>query len=79
VLSKRKNRFTQTETGRRKDREIREISVEEITKRVKGPQGLGGRITALDVHIETYPIHIGSLPVAVNLQCHYHRHKEAPL
>ena len=41
-----------------------------------GPQGLGGRITALAVHIETYPTHIGSLPVAVNLQCHCHRHKE---
>jgi fumarate hydratase subunit alpha len=42
-----------------------------------GPQGLGGRITALAVHIETYPTHIGSLPVAVNLQCHSHRCKSA--
>ena len=41
-----------------------------------GPQGMGGSVTALDVHIETYPTHIGSLPVAVNLQCHCHRHKE---
>lgn len=39
-----------------------------------GPLGLGGRITALDVHIETYPCHIASLPVAVNLQCHASRH-----
>lgn len=44
-----------------------------------GPQGLGGRITALAVHIETFPTHIGSLPVAVNLQCHSHRHKTALL
>ncbi len=41
-----------------------------------GPQGMGGSVTALDVHIETYPTHIGSLPVAVNLQCHCHRHRE---
>ncbi|MBN1999603.1 fumarate hydratase [candidate division KSB1 bacterium] len=40
-----------------------------------GPQGLGGRLTALAVHIETYPCHIASLPVAVNLQCHAARHK----
>lgn len=44
-----------------------------------GPQGLGGTITALDVHIETYPTHIASIPVAVNFQCHCNRHKEAVL
>ncbi|QJA05752.1 fumarate hydratase [Thermosulfurimonas marina] len=38
-----------------------------------GPLGLGGRTTALAVHIETQPSHIASLPVAVNLQCHAHR------
>lgn len=42
-----------------------------------GPQGLGGRITALAVHIETYPTHIATLPVAVNLNCHASRHSEA--
>jgi len=41
-----------------------------------GPMGLGGRVTALDVFIETFPCHIASLPVAVNLQCHSARHKE---
>lgn len=41
-----------------------------------GPQGLGGRITALAVHIEVHPCHIASLPVAVNTQCHSARHKE---
>jgi len=44
-----------------------------------GPMGYGGRITALAVHIEVFPTHIGSLPVAVNLQCHNARHKEAIL
>lgn len=53
--------------------------LEEINKLGIGPQGLGGRITALDVHIETYPTHIASIPVAVNIQCHNNRHKEAVL
>jgi len=44
-----------------------------------GPQGFGGRTTALAVHVETFPCHIASLPVAVNLQCHAARHKEATL
>jgi fumarate hydratase subunit alpha len=44
-----------------------------------GPQGFGGLTTALAVHIETYPCHIASMPVAVNLQCHSARHKEAIL
>jgi fumarate hydratase subunit alpha len=44
-----------------------------------GPQAVGGRTTALAVHIETYPTHIASLPVAVNLQCHSARLKEAVL
>ena len=44
-----------------------------------GPQGLGGTVTAFDVHVETYPTHIGSLPLAVNFQCHCARHKEAIL
>ncbi len=44
-----------------------------------GPGGLGGSITALAVHIEVFPAHIASLPVAVCLQCHSARHKEAVL
>jgi fumarate hydratase subunit alpha len=44
-----------------------------------GPQGMGGRITALAVHIRLVPCHIASLPVAVNLQCHANRHKHAVL
>src|SRR3990172_1806298 len=44
-----------------------------------GPQAVGGTTTALAVHMETYPTHIASLPVAVNLQCHSARLKEAVL
>ncbi len=44
-----------------------------------GPLGFGGRTTALAVHAEVMPTHIASLPVAVNLQCHSARHKEAVL
>jgi fumarate hydratase subunit alpha len=39
-----------------------------------GPAGLGGRITALGVNIETYPTHIAGLPVAINMCCHVNRH-----
>jgi fumarate hydratase subunit alpha len=49
----------------------------EINKLGIGPQGLGGRITSLAVHILMMPCHIASLPLAVNIQCHVHRHKEA--
>jgi fumarate hydratase subunit alpha len=44
-----------------------------------GPQGLGGDTTALAVLIETAPCHIASLPVAVNIECHSHRHATATL
>lgn len=44
-----------------------------------GPMGFGGRTTALAVHAEVMPVHIASLPVAVNMQCHSCRHKEAVL
>ncbi len=44
-----------------------------------GPQGYGGDTTAFGVHILTYPCHITSLPVAVTIECHAHRHKEVTL
>jgi fumarate hydratase subunit alpha len=47
-----------------------------INEQGQGVHGMGGNNTALAVHIETYPSHIASLPVAVNIQCHAHRHKE---
>jgi fumarate hydratase subunit alpha len=62
--------------------EVAELE-KEILQRVNnlgiGPMGYGGRITALAVHAEVFPTHIASLPVAVNLQCHSARHKEAIL
>jgi len=64
------------------DAEFAELE-KEILQRVNnlgiGPQGLGGRITALAIHVEVLPCHIASMPVAVNLQCHSSRHKEAIL
>jgi fumarate hydratase subunit alpha len=44
-----------------------------------GPQGYGGDTTAFGIHILTYPCHITSLPVAVTIECHAHRHKEVVL
>ncbi len=44
-----------------------------------GPAGLGGTVTALAVHVEIHPCHIASLPVAVNINCHSHRHREVVL
>jgi fumarate hydratase subunit alpha len=44
-----------------------------------GPQGYGGDTTAFGIHILTYPCHITSLPVAVTIECHAHRHKEVAL
>ncbi len=53
--------------------------LEKINRIGIGPGGLGGRTTALAVHIEMMPCHIASLPLAVNIQCHAGRHKEAVL
>ena len=64
------------------DPEIAQLE-EEILSRINdlgiGPLGFGGRTTALAVHAEVTPTHLASLPVAVNLQCHSARHKEAVL
>ncbi|MGI6085380.1 MAG: fumarate hydratase [Acetivibrionales bacterium] len=54
---------------------LEEELLESINKLGIGPAGLGGRITALGVNIETYPTHIAGLPVAVNIGCHATRHK----
>ncbi len=50
-----------------------------INKTNIGPQGFGGKITALKVYIEYAPCHIASLPCAVNICCHSSRHAEALL
>jgi fumarate hydratase subunit alpha len=44
-----------------------------------GPMGYGGRTTALAVNVEVFPVHIAGMPLAVNLNCHSSRHKEAIL
>jgi len=59
--------------------QLEQTLLEEINKTGIGPQGLGGRVTALAVHIERYPTHIATLPVAVNLNCHASRHAEATI
>lgn len=53
--------------------------LEEINKLGIGPGGLGGRVTSLAVHIETYPSHIANVPVAVDISCYALRRKEATL
>lgn len=50
--------------------------LEEVNKLGIGPQGFGGKTTALGLNIEVYPTHIAGLPVAVNINCHATRHKE---
>lgn len=47
--------------------------LERINRLGIGPQGLGGRCTSLAVHVESFPCHIASMPVAVNIECHSHR------
>ncbi len=56
---------------------VRELEMEMLQKINAlgiGPGGLGGKTTALGVHINTYPTHIAGLPVAVNICCHVSRH-----
>jgi fumarate hydratase subunit alpha len=64
------------------DPEVADLE-KELLKRINalgiGPQGFGGRNTALAVHVETFPAHIASMPLAINMQCHAARHKEAVL
>lgn len=50
--------------------------LEEINELGIGPQGFGGKTTALKVALEYYPTHIAGLPIAVNINCHATRHKE---
>ena len=53
--------------------------LEKINELGTGPQGFGGRTTALGLQIETSPTHIAGLPVAVNINCHVTRHAEVVL
>ena len=64
------------------DLEVKGLEKEILSKVNKlgiGPMGYGGSVTALAVHIEVFPAHIASLPVAVNIQCWCSRHSEAVL
>lgn len=60
-------------------RELEEELLEEINAMGIGPQGLGGKVTALAVHIESYPCHIASMPLAINMGCHVNRHQSVVL
>jgi fumarate hydratase subunit alpha len=65
---------------RNADPELAKVEVEVLARINKlgiGPMGYGGNTTSLDVFFEVEPCHIASLPVAVNVQCHAARHKEA--
>ena len=53
--------------------------LEKINRLGIGPQGFGGKTTALKVNVEALPTHIAGLPCAVNINCHVTRHKEAVL
>lgn len=57
--------------------ELEEALLLEINRLGIGPQGYGGAVTSMAVHCDMTPCHIASLPVAVNIQCHAVRHKEA--
>lgn len=64
------------------DPDIHKLEIEllnEINKLGIGPQGLGGTVTALAVHVTMMECHIASLPLAINIQCHAYRHAEAVL
>ncbi len=54
---------------------LEETLLRTVNKTGIGPEGLGGKVTAMAVHVESFPCHIASLPVAVNINCHAARHK----
>lgn len=59
--------------------ELEKELLEKVNNLGIGPQGFGGRTTALSVNIESYPTHIAGLPVAVNISCHATRHAEVEI
>lgn len=54
---------------------LEETLIKAVNKTGIGPEGFGGKVTAMAVHVESFPCHIASLPVAVNINCHAARHK----
>ena len=59
----------------RQIKDLEEEMLETINKLGIGPQGFGGKTTALALNIETMPTHIAGMPCAVNINCHVTRHK----
>ena len=57
--------------------DLEQVILADVNRMGGGPQGFGGSVSALAVHVEMKPCHIASLPVAVNIQCHVARHREA--
>ena len=55
-------------------KELEEEMLDKVNNLGIGPGGLGGRVTAIGLNIETYATHIAGLPVAVNICCHVNRH-----
>ena len=55
--------------------DLEDEMLEKINELGIGPQGIGGRTTAIGLNIETYPTHIAGMPCAVNINCHVTRHK----
>jgi fumarate hydratase subunit alpha len=54
---------------------LEEMLLRAVNKTGIGPEGLGGKVTALAIHVESFPCHMASLPVAVNINCHASRQK----
>jgi fumarate hydratase subunit alpha len=54
---------------------LEETLLKAVNRTGIGPEGLGGKVTAMAVHVESFPCHMASLPVAVNINCHAARHK----
>ncbi len=54
---------------------LEETLLKAVNKTGIGPEGFGGKVTAMAVHVEIFPCHIASLPIAVNINCHAARHK----
>ena len=59
--------------------DLEEEMLQKINALGIGPQGVGGKTTALAVNIEKMPTHIAGLPIAVNINCHVTRHKTVEL
>jgi fumarate hydratase subunit alpha len=54
---------------------LEETLLKAVNKTGIGPEGMGGKVTAMAVHVESFPCHLATLPVAVNINCHAARHK----